>query len=274
MRKGLAGLLLVCVISLVAVPNGILDVYFINVGHGDAILIDYFNWEMLIDAGCGDSAANAAVLGVLEEHVADGIIEVAVLSHPHADHYGGFQAVFTQYEVWEFWRSFDTEPDTSGPSYSYLLNALVAEKLIPRLLECGDRFATGQIEGVVLGPGELSTEADNDNENSLIFLLTYGNVRFLFAGGIEGEGEAGLLDIELPEGPLVLKTAHPESDTSTSPEFLAWADPELAVISTNDENTPASESLSLLSIPHYITSDGGTIHVSTDGEIVWVKRCP
>jgi len=274
MRKGLVGLLLVGVISLVAVPNGILDVYFINVGQGDAILIDYFNWEMLIDAGRGYTATNAAILAVLEEHVADGIIEVAVLSHPNADHYGGFPAVFNQYEVWEFWRGLDTEPDTSEPIYSYFLNVLAAEGLIPRLLECGDRFATGQVELVVLGPGELSTEAVNDNENSLVLLLTYGDVRFLFVGDIESYGEAALLGIDLPEGSLVLKVANHGSGTSTSTEFLAWADPELAVISTNYENVRAMGALSLLEIPFSTTQAAGTIHVSTDGESVWVPTSP
>ena len=271
MKIGLVGFLLVAVVSLVVCAAETLDVYFIDVGHGDAILIDYCNWEVLIDAGPGDSATNEAVLAVLEEHVSDGIIELAILSHPHADHYGGFQAVFSRYEVWEFWRSFDTEPDTSETAYLYLLSALVVEGLIPRLLECGDRFVTEQIEWVVLGPGELSTAADSDNENSLVLLLTYADVHFLFVGDIENYGEAALLDIDLPEGPLALKVANHGSDTSTSTEFLAWADPELAVISTEYENVRAIGALSLLEIPFSTTQAAGTIAVSTDGQVIWVS---
>ena len=274
MRKGIVTFLLVAVVSLVVYAAETLDVYFIDVGAGDAILIDCGDWEALLDAGSGHSEMREAVLTTLSEHVDDGIIELAILSRSHADNYGGFGAVLARYEVWEFWRSFDTEPDTTGTTYSSFLGSLAAEGILPVLLERGDRFVTGLLEWVVLGPGELSTGADNDNENSLVLLLTYGNVRFLFVGDIESNGEASLLDIELPEGQLVLKTAHPEFDASMSVEFLTWADPELAVISTDDVNPPASAGLSLLGIPSYITSDVGTIHVSTDGEFVWVATSP
>ena len=272
MRKGIVAFLLVAVVSLVVCAADALDVYFIDVGAGDAILIDCGDWEALLDAGSGDSATNEAVLAVLSEHVDDGIIELAILSHLHADNYGGFYTVLTQYEVWEFWQSFDTEPDTNDATYSIFLRSLVAEGIVPMRLERGDRLSTGRLEWVVLGPGDLSTEAGNDNENSLVLFLTWGDVRFLFVGDIESNGEASLLDIELPEGPLVLKVANHGSDTSS--EFLAWADPELAVISTNDENPLASAALSLLGIPYYVTSNDGTIHISTDGELVWVATNP
>ncbi len=274
MRKSIVAFLLVAVVSFVVCAAETLDVYFIDVGAGDAILIDCGDWEALLDAGNGYSATNEAVLAVLAEHVDDGIIELAILSHSDANHYGGFCAVLGQYDVWEFWRSFDTEPDVSGPAYSLFFRSLATEGIVPMQLERGDRLITGRIEWVVLGPGELSTEVDSDNENSLVLLLTYGNVRFLFVGDIESDGEVALLDIDLPEGPLVLKTAHPGFDASTSTEFLAWADPELTVISTNDENPPASAAFSLLGIPYYLTSDDGTIHVATDGESVWVATRP
>lgn len=276
MRKCLLGVLLVAVISLVAVAAGTLDVYFINVGHGDAILIDCGDWEALLDAGPGSREANLELLSVLSEHVHDGIIELAILSHSHADHYNGFQIVFNQYEVWEFWRSFDTDPDPDPDpdcdEYRCFLAALAGEGLVPKHLERGDRVVMGQIEWVVLGPGDLRTGRNNDNENSLVFLLTYGDVRFLFVGDIESDGEAALLDIEIPEGPLVLKAAHHGSDTATSTEFLAWADPELAVIScdSDDLDDRVASELDSRFVPHLRTSSSGTIHVSTDGESVWV----
>jgi len=272
MWKGIVAFLLVAVVSLVVCAAETVDVYFIDVGAGDAILIDCGDWEALLDAGSGYSATNEAVLAVLAEHVDDGIIELAILSHSDANHYGGFCAVLGQYEVWEFWRSFDTEPDVSGPAYSLFLRSLAAEGLVPKHLERGDRVVMGQIEWVVLGPGDLGTGRNNDDENSLVFLLTYGDVRFLFVGDIGSDGEAALLNIEIPEGPLVLKVAHHGSDTATSTEFLAWADPELAIISCNsdDLDNRVESRLDSVGIPYLQTWSSGTIHVSTDGESVWV----
>ena len=68
--------------------------YFINVGAGDAILVDCGDWEALLDAGPRTARANSEVLATLASHVDDGIIELAILSHPHSDHYGGFSVVF------------------------------------------------------------------------------------------------------------------------------------------------------------------------------------
>jgi competence protein ComEC len=270
MRKPLLIFLVVSVISFVASASDTLDVYFINVGAGDAILIDCGDWEALLDAGRGYSTMNAAVLSVLAEHVDDGIIELAILSHPHADHYGGFETVLKHYEVWEFWRSMDNDPDASGTTYSRFLSSLTDEGLVPHQLERGDRFTEGTVEWTVLGPGELSTASKNDNENSLVLLLAYREVSFLFAGDIESYGEAALYDIDLPVGSRVLKIAHHGSDTSTSTEFLSWASPELAVISTKYEAPPALTNLEFKGIPYSTTSGSGTILVSTDGETIWL----
>jgi len=272
MRKGLIGLLCVVVLSFAVGAAGTLDVYFINVGAGDAILIDCGDWEALLDAGRGYSSTNAAVLAVLAEHVDDGIIELAILSHSHADHYGGFEDVFDQYEVWEFWRSYDATPDSDGPTYSDFRSSLAAEGLVPRSLERGDTHVFGEIEWTVLGPGVLRGGTTNDNENSLVLLLSYGEVSFLFVGDIEDYGESALQDIDLPEGQLVLKVGHHGSDTSTSSSFLAWANPAVAVISTKYVSPPAAGLLAAREIPYYMTSTLGTLAISSDGERIWLNN--
>ena len=265
MRKIIVTILIAFACSSTVSAVDTLDVYFIDVGAGDAILIDCGDWEALLDAGRGYSATNATVLAVLAEHIDDGVIELAILSHPHADHYGGFQEVFKRYEVLEFWRSIDADPDTDGVTYSRFRAALADEGLIPERLERGDLRVTGAIEWTVLGPNILDTSSKNDNENSLVLLLTYGEVSFLFVGDIEHYGESALLDIDLPIGPLVLKVAHHGSASSTSSSFLVWANPDLAVISTGYEDPPASVELLPKDIPYCMTSDVGSIRVSTDG---------
>ena len=267
MRKPLA-LLFLAILAYVSVfAADTLDVYFIDVGAGDAILIDCGNWEALLDAGRGYSAMNDAVYACLRQCVTDGVLELAILSHPHADHYGGFEAVLDRYEVWEFWRSTDSTPDNEGPTYERFVGSISDEGLMPRQLGRGDRPTTAGLEWIVLGPRTLVTSPgdENDNENSLVLLLTFGAVHFLLVGDIEGRGEAALLDTDLPEGPLVLKVAHHGSETSTSSQFLSWATPDLAVISTDYENPPATSVLTSMGIPYCMTSDAGTIHVSTDG---------
>jgi len=258
-------ILSVLVVSLAAWAGETLDIHFINVGAGDAILIDCGDWEALLDSGRGYAATNAVIRDLLSEHVDDGVLELGILSHPHADHYGGFLDVLDSYAVLEFWRSHDTSADSTGSTYRAFEAALASEGLIPRELERGDQILTGQVTWTVLGPGQLATSSENDNENSLVLLLSYGDVHFLFTGDIEQMGETSLLDIELPNGPLVLKVPHHGSDTSTSRALVEWAGPELAIISTDYADPPACALLSFLNIPNSMTSVAGTIRVSTDG---------
>jgi len=271
MKRLLATSLLVVLAALALHAACTLDVYFIDVGAGDAILIDCGNWEALLDAGPGFSSSNSKILEVLEEHVDDGTIELAILSHPHSDHYGGFRAVFDRYEVGTFWRSHDTEADCHGITYDTFMTALAQESSALSLLEVGDQVSFGLLRWVVLGPNEIIGGSENDNENSLVLLATYGDVHFLFVGDIETIGESALQDIALPEGDIILKAAHHGSDTSTSLAFLTWAQPDLAVISTRYSTPPAASALESLSIPYMMTSECGTICVATDGESIWIS---
>jgi competence protein ComEC len=245
------------------------DVHFIDVGAGDAILIDCGDWEALLDAGRGYAEANAALRAILAEHVTDSVIELAILSHPHADHYGGFAAVFATYRVLAFWRSLDTAPDSNGTGYASFSSALAAEGLTTTFLTRGERRTSGQLVWDVLGPGPLKTTpaSANDNDNSLVLLLSLDNVHYLFMGDAESTGETALFSSVLPIGPLVLKVAHHGSATSTSSALLDWATPDVAIISTGYEDPPALETLSsrwtLAST--WLTSALGTITIATDG---------
>ena len=258
-------LLLGTILSLTAAASVSLDVYFIDVGKADAILIDYGDWEALLDAGRGFAPQRTELLEVLGTHVADGVIELAILSHSHTDHYVGFEDVFEWYEVEEFWRSVDPVADVEGPLYDDFLLALSAENLIARLVQPGDALQTGSITLSVLGPTNLKAGSPNDNDNSLVLLLSYGTVHFLLPGDIESHGEAGLIATPRPSGRLVLKIAHHGSHTSTSVPFLDWAEPDLAVISTGYATPPALTPLVAEGIPSLMTSESGTIRVSTDG---------
>ncbi len=273
MRKLLALLFFAIFACASVFAAGILNVYFLDVGQGDAILVDCGDWEALLDAGPGTRDADDELLSVLSEHVDDGILELAILSHPHADHCGGFIGVFDRYEIWSFWRSHDVIPDTRGPTYLAFCDALAATGCVPKLLSQGDRAVFGQLEWVVLSPQTLKTSPkdDNDNDNSLVLLLRYGDVSFLFTGDIGFAAEATILTLGVLEPIEVLKVAHHGSKYSTGPEFLAAAQPAVAIYSAGVGNRyghPAAETISRLEASRavvYGTDHCRTILVSSDG---------
>ena len=122
------------------------------------------------------------------------------------------------------------------------------------------------------------TGADIDY-NSLVLRLRTGDISFLFTADTTKETERELIRRRAAFTSTVLKVAHHGSDTSTSREFLAVVNPQIAVISTGAGNKfghPDSEVLSRLRATLgpkniYRTDKQGTIEFITDGQRLWVE---
>jgi beta-lactamase superfamily II metal-dependent hydrolase len=100
-------------------PPLALTVHFIDVGQGDAILIDSGDTDILVDGG----RTSASVLAYLQgQGVAD--IDLLVATHPHADHIGGLADVVAQYQVSEIWVNGDT---ATSQTYQDFAAAVTAE---------------------------------------------------------------------------------------------------------------------------------------------------
>jgi len=276
-----------------------LDIYFINVGQGDAMLVDCGDWEALLDAGPGTRDANAELIGVLTKQIGDGDLELGILSHPHEDHYGGFLSVLDRFDVLSFWRSTDLAPDTCGKHYGAFADALVAEGLDLQPMTAGDQSAHGSLSWIVLGPQEQKTSpaSDNDNENSLVLLLSFGGIRFLFTGDIQTEAATTLARLELGDDPIVLKVPHHGAENAASILDATSSSLATSVISAGEGNRYGHPDIDLvISLaelgPVFMTTCGcsedcfaaadaeseydiwantGTIHMWTDGQSLWVK---
>ena len=115
------------------------------------------------------------------------------------------------------------------------------------------------------------------NSNSVVLRLVWDEVSFLFTGDADDDAEQDMLyggvvrDLHC----TILKLGHHGSKYSTSPEFLAAVDPQVAVISVGEGNTfghPSDETLSRLDgVDVYRTDERGTITFTTDGERLWVR---
>jgi hypothetical protein len=100
-------------------PTPAFTVNFIDVGQGDAILIDKGDMDILVDGG----PTSASVLAYLQSQgVSD--IDLLVATHPHADHIGGLTDVLAQYRVSEIWVNGDT---ATSQTYQNFAAAVAAE---------------------------------------------------------------------------------------------------------------------------------------------------
>ena len=241
-------------------------VHFIDVGQGDAALVQTKDGNLLIDAGTADSidklTAYIDALGV-------GSIAYAIFTHPHADHIGGAAALLEKYD-------FDCVilPDAVSTSRTFERMIEAIEKESCEVIEgkAGVTFSLGKTQVELLAP--VSSDAEDLNNASVVAKISYGTVDFLFTGDAETASEAEMLDgYAYRLDAEILKVGHHGSSTSSSKDFLAAVTPEIAIISAgayNEYGHPHAEvltGLNSLGAAVYRTDKCGDIVVQTDGSV-------
>jgi beta-lactamase superfamily II metal-dependent hydrolase len=237
-----------------------LTVHFIDVGQGDAILIDKGDTDILVDGG--PTSANA--LAYLQGQGVDDI-DLLVATHPHADHIGGLADVLAQYEVSEIWVNGD---GATSQTYQNFAAAVAAEGAT---LRQPTRGYTTQMNGLGIAVLNPTSQLTGDpNEDSVVFRLTCGKVSVLLTGDATSDSEASMLAAGLALDSDVLKVGHHGSSTSTGAAFVAVVTPNDAVISVGAGNTyghPAQQTLDKLAAVGatvYRTDEDDTVTLTSD----------
>ena len=245
------------------------SVYFFDVGQGDSALIRANGMDILVDAGPGKN-----VLYGLERALPkmDKYIDLVVVSHPHADHYGGLGHILSGYEVGAVaW---------NGSGSSEELSAIIGkaeEKGIPVI-----RFFAGssiRSEGlnieIVYPPRGTEEKILAGNDGSLVLFAELGEMGGLFAGDIARKAEPLVSAVKFPKLDF-LKIPHHGSDSSSSYALISAANPSVAVLSVgkNSYGLPDGavlERFSSFGIPVFRTDKEKGIKIGNDGGELIIK---
>ncbi|MEC9389401.1 MAG: helix-hairpin-helix domain-containing protein [Myxococcota bacterium] len=250
---------------------GNLTVHVLDVGQGDAILIEApDDKRVLIDAGTAKS-------GVAELLLQRGIkkLNMVVATHPHADHIGGMVDILKTFDVGLY---VDNGMTHTTLTYSRTMQAVEKREVNYRSAVAGRTFKLGsEATLTVLHPRQTPLRGTRSdlNSNSVVLRLVHGNNCFLFTGDAEDPTERDLINRGIEQCD-VLKVAHHGSGHSTSDSFLAAVKPQVAIISAGANNRyghPDPELVGRLqraNVPFHRTDLRGTISLKSDGSVVSV----
>jgi competence protein ComEC len=245
---------------------GVLEVHYIDVGQGDAVLLDTpAGKHILIDAG----PSSARIVDYLRG-VGVTAIDAFIITSPRPDHIGGAKAVLESFPVRKLY-----EPGMAQASDIYRAFQYTALAQMQRGTLQYEAAATGcqitvdpAVLFTVLNPAGLVTHEDNDR-NSLALEVTHGQISFLFTGDIPGEMEGGLVPAKHPAC-RILKVGRHGDATVTSQFFLDAVAPDVSIVSVgqgNPDGSPDPEVMRRLMTRTmvYTTERNGTIKVRSDG---------
>jgi competence protein ComEC len=243
------------------------SITFFDVGQGDGCLITADEVDIMIDAGPGKD-----ILYELEERMGmfDDYIDIVVISHPHADHYGGLEYVLREYGVGMVIHN----GAVSDERFEEIIS-LAEDKGVPIFHMSGGMGikGTGFSIDALYPPLGASQERLSGNDGSLVLLTDISGLRGLLTGDIGYSVESLISAIDLPVMDF-LKVPHHGSASSSSSSFISSVSPLVAVLSVgrNSYGLPREEIIerfSVAGISLYRTDKLGSINVEKkDGKLM------
>ncbi len=247
--------------------QGELQVYFLDVGQADSILIKSNNEYMLIDGGNNNDGPLLVKyfqsLGIKE-------FKYIVGTHPHEDHIGGLDDVIKNFTIDNI---YIPDAMTTTKTFEDLLDSIDEKNLTYKVPKINSTFSLGNATLKVIYTG---TDTSDLNNTSIVLKLTYQDISILLTGDATSETEKKILNKDINS--TVLKVGHHGSKYSSTESFLKKVNPKYAIISVGKNNiynhpaTTTINKLEKLNTKIYRTDQDGTILLETNGHNIDIEK--
>lgn len=266
----------------IASADGGAMLQFLDVGQGDSQLLTTDGAQIMTDFGPKQNVARALEAAM---PASDRYIDLAIITHPETDHFGGLRSVLEHYEMGAIlWNGYE-RPAGESTEWDALRSA-IADRGIPFIaLAAGDRIRVGKSEIKILSPDPLLRSGGETNDAAIVQEIRTPDFTALLTADIGSAVEEYLVSQSAdepasrepagePAAPHslhadILKIAHHGSRFSSSERFLAAVAPQVAVIQSGKGNTykhPHDEVLGRIKaagIPNILRNDEwGTITIA------------
>ena len=249
--------------------NSTFSVTFLDVGQGDAAIIECDGHYMIVDGGPPD--ASQLMYSYCRDHGIDQA-DYLIATHPDTDHTGGISGAL---QIASVNRAFCSVTQADQRAFRSMEKYLHNQGVSIEVPNAGDAFSLGSASVQVLGPVH-PTDNEDSNDDSIVLKISYGETSFLLTGDATEEEEHAIIGAGYDIDCDLLKVSHHGSAHSSSSAFLRVASPTSAVISVGNDNGyghPTEEALERLSAcgaTVYRTDLQGDITATSDGATVSV----
>ena len=275
MKRIWAAILICLLLWGVAVAE--IEMYAVNVGKGDAIILRTGGYTCLIDTG--KDQAEASIRKALEDMNITAL-DAVFITHCDKDHVGGLKWLRKSDLEIRAIHASRYHPDKTRKKHQA---TKTAEKLGLEViwLGQGDSVALGDTGAVFRVLAPQAEIPGNEDDNSLVMLLDSPDGRILLCGDMEQKEELLLLQSGQDLRCDVLKVPNHGDADACSAQLIAAAKPAVAVISTATEEKPDTpdkrvlKNLKSAGCQTYVTQDyAGGVYLKLDQGQVSVSDRP
>lgn len=248
--------------------DGMLRVYFLDIGQGDSIYVRSPNGhDMLVDGGPSN-----IVLRRLSEVMPwyDKTIDVVVETHPDADHIGGLVSILRRFHVGVFLEPGIKSKNTIDDELAKLRKEKDVDDILARRGMSIDLGGGAYFK--ILFPDKDVSNFKETNDASIVGQVVYGSTTVMLTGDSPKKIEKYLTTLDGAKLKSdILKAGHHGSKNSSGLPYVKVVAPEIAIFSVGKDNRyghPSREAQDVfksLGIPTLRTDEMGTIGFQSDG---------
>ena len=238
----------------------------LSVGHGNAVVVETPDDRVLLfDAGALNRGNRTAdLISRFLWHKGHRMIDALVISHADADHYNAIPGLLARMPIGQVIMTKEFER-SDAEEVQQVINEIHKLEIPVTLAMNGDCISLSDCRIEFLKADLSDLARSNDNEASLVAVLSYRDMQICLPGDLEGEGQRRLMSA-FPKCQFVV-CPHHGSLNSNNVELAKTLQPETVAVSSGDDHSrrKLQEIYSGASVLFASRCGAVTLHVPAEG---------